>query len=189
MESCSDCIAYISSNMANISTFLLAPDVMVLYVLAYVFSSRVRASASRHAGTIVMLLPDVRTTVTILALIMAGVAILSNVGRQVVASGSSQNLPFENVFEWLGAATFFTLFQVLLTRHVTPATSYFASAATDSLWWCLTWAIWLLYQAILPGRGWVNLLGLAPLGVFGHSLLNLRFLLHSGILNASRSQT
>ena len=160
-------IVNVCSKMSSLPVGWLAPDLLVLYVLAYLNPS-IRAFASSRAGTIVESLPDARTSVTILALIVASTALLANIYiRQPDKS-------FESRFAWLAAATLFALAQMLLTTQVTGWTSYFAAASIYSLWWCLAWFIWSLYQTLLPDRAWVIILGIAPVGVLSVGLLNLK---------------
>lgn len=160
-------IVNVGIKMRSIPVGWLAPDLSVLYALAYI-SPLIRGFASSRAGTIVESLPDTRTSVTMLALIVASTALLANI------SSRQQDKSFESEYGWLAAAMLFALAQMLLTTQVTGWTSYFAAASIYSLWWCLAWFIWFLYLTLLPNRAWVVILGIAPVGVLLVSLLNLK---------------
>ena len=113
-------------------------------------------------------------SITVFALIIATVAILSTLG----AGHLGENIRIG--YEWLASVTLFSLAQFLLTRQVTAWTSYLAVAATDSLWWCLSWSIWSVYDAILPNEAWIVILAMAPFGVAFTTALSLNSMRHAG---------
>ena len=145
-----------------------ALGIMILYGLAYVCSPNIRAFANKYADRIAQSMPTIAASTTTLALILAGVALLAREAKETDVES------LEYGFVWLAAATLFILAQLLLTRRVTGLSSYFAEAASYSLWWSLTCAIWSLYQALLPDRIWTYILLAAPAGVLAMSVLNLQ---------------
>ena len=145
-----------------------ALSIMILYGLAYACSPNIRTFAKKYADLIARNMPTIAASSTMLALILAGVALLANKAQET----SVESL--ECGFVWLAAATLFILTQLLLTRQVTGLSSYFSEAASYSLWWSLTWAIWSLYHVLLPDRIWTYILLIAPIGVLAMSVLNLK---------------
>lgn len=148
----------------------VASSIMILYGLAYVYSPNIRAFARKYAGRIAQNMPTIAASSTMLALILAGVALLA---REAEAKKTGVE-SLECGFVWLAAATLFILAQLLLTRQVTGLSSYFAEAASYSLWWSLTLAICSLYHALLPDRIWTSILLTAPAGVLAMSVLSLK---------------
>ena len=146
----------------------VASSIMILYGLAYVYSPNIRAFARKYAGRIAQNMPTIAASSTMLALILAGVALLARKARETGVES------LEYGFVWLAAATLFILAQLLLTRQVTGLSSYFAEAASYSLWWSLTLAICSLYHALLPDRIWTSILLTAPAGVLAMSVLSLK---------------
>ena len=167
-----ECLAHISSYFATVPARYLAPDVIALYLAAYCCSSKIRAYATAHAGAIADALKiDPTASVTVIGLIIAAVAILavfvtsSNAHTSAIAMMDS---------EWLAFAALFAFAQLLLTRQVTGFTSYLADAATGSLWWCLSWSLWVLFQTLAPNAGWMIILAAAPVGVLVISTFDLK---------------
>jgi hypothetical protein len=147
---------------------------VVVYVVSCV-SPRIRKFASGKAVAISESLEvNAAYSVTVIALVIAAVAILGPLGNQ----GSIQErLSIHRGLEWLAAATLFALAQFILTRQVGPVFIYLAVAMTDSLWWCLSWALWLVYRALLPNDAWTTVLLIGPLGVafmVGLNVVNMR---------------
>jgi hypothetical protein len=148
--------------VSNIPAHWLAPDIALLYAGAYAMP-HIRSFATRQADDIAIQLPNVSETMTRVALILAGVALLTK-GNPPPSSGKPQPSS-DNILEWLAWTTLFTVAQMLLTRQVRPWRSYFASATSDSSWWCLTWSIWLVYEEFQPNNAWSAILAIAPFGV------------------------
>lgn len=169
------CFQYINCLIASVSVAWIAPAVVALYSAGYLFSSSIRRFVTGHPGLIAENLESGATaSITVFTLIIATVAILATFG----AGKLGQNLRIG--YEWLAVAMLSSLAQFLLTRQVSPLTSYAAVAATDSLWWSLTWSIWALYQAVLPDEGWTVILAIAALAVAFMSIVNVRSMARAG---------
>jgi hypothetical protein len=161
--------------IASVPVFWVAPDIFAVYAIAYLLVPDIRKFTVKRVGSISENLEaNSVASLTVFTLIIATVAILATVGTGHLGNNIRVG------YEWLAAATVFSLAQFLLTRQVTAWTTYSAVAATDSLWWCLSWSIWAVYDALLPDDGWIFVLAIAPFGVALTSVLNLNSMKRAG---------
>lgn len=167
-----DCLLRVNAYVTGISALWFGPDIVVAYAIAYLSSQRIRNFASQNAGSITENLQvNAVASITVVTLIIAAVTILATLGE---AHPSDQREgPIHTGFEWLASASLFAIGQLLLTRQVTVWTSYFAVAFTDSLWWCLSWSLWVIFAAMVPGAAWIIILAIAPIGVVLATAFNL----------------
>jgi hypothetical protein len=161
----------LSQYITSTPPILFIGDIILLYSLFYAGSSNIRTFTTTNKKAIIEDLKiDPTASITVITLIIAAVTILASVSGEHYRTDQGAIL---RGYQWLAGAALSAIAQLLLTRNIYGLTAYLTLAATDSLWWCLAWALWALFQALIPNAGWVLLLGIGPLGVLIVSMVNL----------------
>jgi hypothetical protein len=161
----------ISESITSTPPILFVLDILLIYLGFYICSSQVRDWATTNK---IRIMDDLKIDPTailiVITLIIAAVTMLAAVGGE--RSHHDQDA-INRGYQWLAGAALFSFGQLILTRQVSGFTVYLAVAATDSLWWCLAWSLWALFQTLIPKAGWTLIFALGPIAVVMVTLGNV----------------